>query len=138
MFYPFHPLRGLSLQVIRKPKRGDGAVSVKEPTGKRLKIPAWMLTPDSSDVQIAEQPLLSKEALLSLTSLIAPLLDITNHNLAQTVVDACKGGQRGATTTSGSNDAKGMRERASRSTDRTDRSDGPHSGRGLSSRRRKS
>jgi hypothetical protein len=97
-----------------------------------------MLTPDSSDVQIAEQPVLSKEALLSLASLIAPLLDITNHNLAQTVVDGCKGGQRGATTTSGSDDAKGMRERVGRSTNRTDRSDGPHSGRGLSSRRRKS
>jgi len=138
IFYPFHPLHGLSLQVIRKPKRGDGAVSVKEPTGKRLKIPAWMLTPDSSDVQIAEQPVLSKEALLSLTSLIAPLLDITNHNLPQTVVDGCKGGQRGATTTSGSDDATGMRERAGRRTNRTDRSDGPHSGRGLSSRRRKS
>ena len=132
------PAFGGPEQVIRKPKRGDGAVSVKGPTGKRLKIPAWMLTPDSSDVQIAEQPHLSMEALLSLTSLIAPLLDIVNHNLPQTVVDGCKGGQRGATTTSGSDDAKGMRERAGRSTNRTDRSDGPHSSRGLSSRRRKS
>jgi hypothetical protein len=88
-------------------------------------------------VRIVEQPLLSKEALLSLTSLIAPLLDITNHNLSQTVVDGRKGGQRGATTTSGSNDAKGMRERAGRSPNRGDRSDGAHSGRGFSSRRRK-
>jgi len=126
--------------VIRKPKRGDGAVSVKEPTGKRLKIPAWMLTPDSSDVQIAEQPVLSKEALLSLTSLIAPLLDITNHNLPQTVVDGCKGGQRGATTTSGRDDRKEKRSRADgrSGTRRSDRSHGPHSGGGLSSGRSKS
>jgi len=48
IFYPFHPLHGLNLQVIRKGKRGDGAVCVRDPAGKRLKIPAWMLTPDSS------------------------------------------------------------------------------------------
>jgi len=96
-----------------------------------------MLTPDAAHVQIVEQPLLSKEALLSLTSLIAPLLDVTNHNLPQTVVDGCKGGQRGATTTSGSDDTEGMRARAGRSTNRTDRSDGAHPGRGFSSRRGK-
>jgi hypothetical protein len=96
-----------------------------------------MLTPDASHVQIVEQPLLSKEALLGLTSLLAPLLDITNHNLPQTVIDGCKGGQRGATTTSGSDDAEGMRERAGPSTSRIARSDVAHSGRGLSSRRRK-
>jgi hypothetical protein len=137
IFYPFHPLYGFSLEAIRKPKSGDGAVSVTEPSGKRLKIPVWMLTPDASHVQIVEEPHLSSEALLSLTSLIAPMLDITNRNLPQTVVDGCKGGQRGATTTSGLDHAEGMRDRAGRSTDRTDRSDGAHSGRGLSRRRRK-
>jgi hypothetical protein len=44
IFYPFHPLHGLNLQVIRKPKRGDGAVCFRDPAGKRLKIPAWMLS----------------------------------------------------------------------------------------------
>jgi len=125
--------------VIRKPKRGDGAVCVRDPAGKRLKIPAWMLTPDSSAVRIVEQPRLSKDALQRLASLIDPLLDIMNHNLPQTVVDGCKGGQRGSTTTSESDDAKGMRERtAGGSARRTDRSDGSHGGRRLSSRRRKS
>jgi hypothetical protein len=97
-----------------------------------------MLTPDSSDVQIVEQPHLSKDALQRLASLIAPLPDVMNHNLPQTVVDGCKGGQRGSTTTSESDGAKGMRERTGGSTRRTDRSDGPPAGRGLSSRRRKS
>ena len=96
-----------------------------------------MLAPDASHVQIVAQPLLSKEALLSLTSLIAPMLDTTNHNLLQTVVDGCKGGPRGAATTSGSDDVEGMRERAGRSTNRGDHADGAHSGRGVSSRRRK-
>ena len=39
VFYPFHPLRGATLQIVRKPKRGDGAVSIIEPAGRRLKIP---------------------------------------------------------------------------------------------------
>src|SRR5262249_4661065 len=137
IFYPFHPLHGLNLQVVRKPKRGDGAVSIRDPAGKRLKIPVWMITPDASHVQIVEQPLLSKEALLSLTSLIAPVMDITNHNLPQTIVDGWRGGQCGAATTSGSDDTEGTRDRAGRTTNRTDRSDGAHPGHGFSSRRRK-
>jgi hypothetical protein len=95
--------------------------------------------PDSADVQIAAQVHLSKEALLGLTSLIAPLLDLANYNLPQKVVDGCKGGQRGAITTSGP-DGAGMRNRVDRrkSTIRSDRSHGAHSGDGLSSGRRKS
>src|SRR4030095_2926625 len=107
IFYPFHPLCGLSLQVIRKPRRGDGTVTVVDPAGRRLKIPTWMLLPDSADVHIVEQPLLNEEALLSLTTLLATLLDFkdsVNDNLSQTVVDGRKGGQRGAITTSGPND----------------------------------
>ena len=46
VFYPFHPLRGYSLRVLRKPKKGDGAVVVMDAVGKRLKIPVWMLSPD--------------------------------------------------------------------------------------------
>ncbi len=110
-----------------------------DPAGRRLKIPVWMLTPDSADVEIVKEPHLSGEALLNLTSLIAPVLDIVSHNLPQKVVDGRKGGQRGATTTSGPK-SDGMRHRVDRRkrTNRTDRSDGPHSGVGLSSGRRKS
>src|SRR3984885_4921556 len=39
VFYPFHPLRNAVLQAVRRPKRGDGAVVVVDPAGKRLKIP---------------------------------------------------------------------------------------------------
>ena len=48
VFYPFHPLHGSTLQIVRRPKRGDGAVSVIDRGGKRLKIPVWMLMPDST------------------------------------------------------------------------------------------
>ena len=143
VFYQFHPLHGSTLRVVRRPKQGDGAVSVSDPAGRRLKIPLWMLLPNSAEMKIAQQPLLSKEALLSLTSLLVTLPDIEDRvhdNLLQTVVDGCKGGHRAATTTSGHGDSKGRRRRAARhnGTNRTDRSHGPHSDGGLSSGGRES
>ena len=65
VFYPFHPLHNCSLPIIRRPKRGDGAVSVIDPTGRRLKIPLWMLSPDSAEMKIVERAHLSRGALLS-------------------------------------------------------------------------
>ena len=103
VFYPFHPLYGATVQILRKPKRGDGAVSVIDQAGKRLKIPVWMLSPDSSGIKISERVHLNKEALLSLTSLLSPHAgeDRGHDNLLATVVDGCKGGHRGATRTVG-------------------------------------
>ena len=133
VFYPFHPLRDVVLQVVRRPKRGDGAVAIVDPAGKRLKIPLWMLSPECADVTITEQPYLSSESLLSLASLLSTRLhaaDQIRDNLQPTVVDGHKGGQRGATTTSGPGDRKGKRGRAHgrKGANRTDRSHGPHSG----------
>jgi hypothetical protein len=114
VFYPFHPLRHVVLQVVRRPKRGDGAVAVVDPAGKRLKIPVWMLSPECGAVTITEEPYLSSKSLLSLASLLSTRLhaaDQIRDNLLQTVVDGRKGGQRGATTTSGPGDRKGKRGR---------------------------
>ncbi|WP_211256406.1 hypothetical protein, partial [Edaphobacter aggregans] len=69
-------------------------MSVIDQAGKRLKIPVWMLSPDSSEVKISERVYLSKEALLSLTSLLRLRADEDrNHdNLLPTAVDGSKGG----------------------------------------------
>ena len=143
VFYPFHPLHRSTLQIVRRPKRGDGAVSVIDATGRRLKIPVWMLSPESAEIKIAEQPYLSKKALLGLASLVERPKGTENRvhaNLLPAVVDTCKGGQRAATTTPG----PGNRKRGCRGADRRgdasriDRSDGPRSGGGLSNGRRKS
>jgi len=56
---------------VRRPKRGDGAVSVIDKSGRRLKIPIWMLSPEAAGTAISEQIHLSKEALLSLASLLS-------------------------------------------------------------------
>ncbi len=82
-----------TVQIVRRPKRGDGAVSIIDPTGRRLKIPVWMLLPDSAKIKIAEQAYLDKEALLSLASLVCmprEMEDRVHANLLAAVVDTCK------------------------------------------------
>lgn len=143
VLYRFHPLYGATVQIVRRPKRGDGAVSVIDPTGRRLKIPVWMLLPDSAKIKIAEQAYLNKEALLSLASLVSTpreMEDRVHANLLPAVVDTCKGGQRAATTISGPGDRKSGDHGTDRrhDTKRTDRSHGSRSGGGLSNGRRKS
>src|SRR5271156_813079 len=75
VFYPFHPLHGVILRVLRRPKRGDGAVCVMDPAGRQLKIPIWMLLPECAEITISQRPRLGKQALLSLASLTASQLD---------------------------------------------------------------
>jgi hypothetical protein len=108
-----------------------------DPTGKRLKIPVWMLLPECAEVKISQQPHLDKHALLSLASLITSQLvfeDRVHDNLLPTRVSGCEEGRRGATSTSGPDDPKGTRCRANRRSDtrRSDRSHGPHFSSGLS------
>jgi hypothetical protein len=136
VFYPFHPLRGATVQILRRPKRGDGAVCVMHPNGRRLKIPVWMLLPECAEIMISERPHLSKEALLSLASLIASQLDSKDrgqHNLLQPPVGGCDGGRGGTTSTSGPDDSKGMRSRVHGRGDtrRSHRTHGPRCGGGL-------
>src|SRR6516165_4162763 len=136
VFYPFHPLHGVTLRILRRPERGDGAVCVMDPAVRRLKILIWMLLPECAEITISQRPHLSKQALLSLASLITSQLDSkdpVHDNLRQTRVNRCEGG-RGAISTSGPDDPKGMRCRANGRSDtrRSDRSHGPRSSGGLS------
>ena len=134
VFYPFHPLYGYRLRVSRNPKRGDGAASVIDPAGKRLKIPVWMLSPEAADLKLHDQVHLSREALLNLSSLIAtPPITGIRDNLPQTSVDGCKGGHRAAATTLKPDpNRRGTRAARSDGQSRTGRSHGPHSGDGFS------
>src|SRR6266850_1612884 len=134
VFYPFHPLYGYRLRVSRIAKRGDGAASVIDSAGKRLKIPVWMLFPEAADLKLHDQAHLSREALLNLSSLIAtPPTTGIHDNLPQTSVDGCKGGHHAAATTL-KPDPNRRRTPAGRSDgkSRTGRSHGPRSGDGFS------
>ena len=137
VFYPFHPLHGATLRILRRPKRGDGAVCVIDPSGRRLNIPVWMLSRECAEMTTSERPYLSKEALLSLAALIASQPDSearVHDDLLQTSVSGCEGGHRGAASTSGPDDSKGMRRRVTGRSDtrRTHRSHGPRCSGGLS------
>ena len=140
VFYPFHPLHGSTVQILRRPERGDGAVSVIDRNGKRLKIPIWMLSPETTSVVINEQACLSREALLSLATLLSLHAEDRGHDsLLSTAVEEGKGGHRGATGAIGPDDpgTKRNRARGPNRARRCGRSDGSHSGGGLSSERRK-
>ena len=137
VLYPFHPLHGATLQILRRPKREDGAVCVMDPAGRRLKVPVWMVLAECAEVKIWQQPHLGKNALLSLASLITSQLDFKDRvhdNLLQTRVCGCEEGRRDATSTAGPDDRKGMRCRANGRGDtrRSDRSHGSRSRSGLS------
>ena len=129
VFYPFHPLHGYRLRIIRRPKRSDGAVSVLDPVGKRLKIPVWMLSSTASSITITEQALLSKEALLNLTSLLThSTVNGIHDNLPQTSAVRRKGGHRAAAITPEPDPTRrGTRARRGDGQNRTGRSHGSHS-----------
>src|SRR5215468_7161331 len=114
VFYPFHPLHGVTLRILRRPERGDGAVCVMDPAGRRLKIPIWMLLPECAEITTSQRPHPGKQTLLSLAPLITSQLDSKDpvHDNLQTRLSGCDGGRRGATSTSGPDDPKGMRCRA--------------------------
>jgi len=140
VLYPFHPLHGTSLQLIRQPKREDGAVTVLDPNGRRLKIPIWMLSAEAADARIAEQAYLSKHALQSLADLLAirlPTEDDIHDNLLPRVAGP-QGGHRGAVATSlCDNEHNVGSARRRKDPQRGNRSDGPHSRSCISNSRRK-
>ena len=125
VYYPFHPLHGLTVQIQRRPKHGDGAAIVADRAGKRLKIPMWMLSPSSREIRLSERAVLSKEALLSLSSVLAIQTQRDHDNLQRIAVDLCEGDHREATRTDGPDDPRspnGTRKR--KRSDRSGRSDG--------------
>ena len=131
VLYPFHPLHGASLQLTRRPKRGDGAVTVLDTNGRQLKIPTWMLSAEAADATIAEQAYLSKHALQSLADLLTirlPAADNNHDNLLPRVA-GLKGGQRGAVATSRreGEQSSGRARRRRKGPQRGNRSDGPRS-----------
>jgi hypothetical protein len=141
VFYPFHPLYGSTLKILRRPKRGDGSVSVIDGSGKRLKIPVWMLLPDCTVIKVSEEVHLSKQSLLSLMLLLSPHApeDCDHDTLLPTAVDGCNGGDRGSAKATGSVDPGRKRNRADGcdGARRSDRSDGSRSDGGFSGGRRK-
>jgi hypothetical protein len=70
VYYPFHPLQGLELVVLRSPRRGEGAVNVRDRKGVSLKIPSWMLHPSAADTLVSQEAEISSHALLCVVALL--------------------------------------------------------------------
>jgi hypothetical protein len=70
VYYRFHPLFQQELEVLRSARREDGALTLRDHSGKSLKIPSWMASPASGGMDVSEQAKLRASALISLLELI--------------------------------------------------------------------
>lgn len=73
--YPFHPHCGTPLEVACAPRRAGAPITVVDPRGAPLKIPAWMLTPEASRFGVCERVTIDPRALLALADLIFEPVD---------------------------------------------------------------
>ena len=102
VFYRFHPLHGYKLRVVQRTRRGGSAVTVVEPSGARLKIPTWMVSPVAAQMLVSERAHLSAKALLNLAKLLESVStqeSRTSDRLPTNVSGRKKGGRRGTTST---------------------------------------
>ena len=75
VYYPFHPLHGLTLAVAEAPWRRAGLVAVLAPSGYRVKIPVWMTSPQAAGFAVSMTPAICVRGLLRLADLLGPCLD---------------------------------------------------------------
>ena len=72
--YPFHPHHGRQLEVLLQPRHGDGAFTVIDPSGKSLKVPAWMTYPAAAQHQLSPVAAIDVAPLLALAQLLEPIV----------------------------------------------------------------
>ena len=105
--YRFHPLFGRELEVISTPRSANGgAVTVADPTGRRLKIPCWMLSAEAGELGLTAQAVVGVRALLNLAELLKAHLSppesaATSDSLSPTSKSAERRKTRGAASTGG-------------------------------------
>ena len=71
--YAFHALHGLKLAVLTRARGDGGLVTVVDPAGSAIRIPAWMLRPAEADATIVLRPTIAASALLTVRELVATL-----------------------------------------------------------------
>ena len=70
IYYPFHPLCGQELKVLRKSNHKDGSILIAAPSVFNKQIPLWMTEHQAACYRISEKPEICLKALLSLIELI--------------------------------------------------------------------
>lgn len=69
MRYPFHAYYGRELEVIHRPHRRCEWIMVRDPGGRFLKIPSWMLAPLAAQIKLSASPIVSAQALVAVLTL---------------------------------------------------------------------
>lgn len=64
---------------MHRARSDDAPVTVVDPSGATLKIPAWMLSPQASRPALSAEATISPRALLELEELLRPLLESAAH-----------------------------------------------------------
>ena len=75
VYYTFHPLHDRTLRTICRPRDLAVSVTVMDDAGHRLKIPAWMLSPEATHYQLSDQPIFAVSALQALLGLMEDVSD---------------------------------------------------------------
>ena len=109
----FTPCAGVN-EVISTPRSADGgAVTVVDPTGRRLKIPCWMLSAEAGELGLTAQAMVGVRALLNLAELLKahlspPAPATRSDSLSPTSESAQRRRTRGAAST-GDRSGRGKR-----------------------------
>jgi hypothetical protein len=64
----------MDLEVVSAPRRGDGAVTVIDPTGRHLKVPSWMLHAEAALASLTDRGVPSVASLLVVWLLLRGVL----------------------------------------------------------------
>jgi hypothetical protein len=73
--YPFHPLFGKKLKVVRESITKNGTIFIDAPKGFCKEIPSWMTQPECTDYHISELPHISLKAILRAIELLEHSID---------------------------------------------------------------
>ncbi|MHB8970260.1 MAG: DUF5372 family protein [Pirellulaceae bacterium] len=70
VYYPFHPLCGQDLKVLRTYCRSPDTVVVVDLSGRRLAVLRWMISPKTASCPLSTTATLSARPLLVLADLL--------------------------------------------------------------------
>ena len=111
VYYRFHPLSGGEFEVFTASRSSDRVVTIKDPLGRRLKIPSWMTKPDAAHMALRSEATVAPQALSSLAELLQPYIE---DSLVSAVIPETEGCSEAARVTS----SKPARKRRSRDSSR--------------------
>ena len=75
IYYPFHPLFGAKLKIVRNSETKNGTIFVDTPKGFCKEIPSWMTHQECRDYHISEFPHINLKAILGAIELLETSID---------------------------------------------------------------